>query len=104
MNSMSAILRFMFRYLILIFGEEWAKAKLDSRAAESEHAINAVCNSELAKFAEALRIIDSLYIQAADSVYRFPYAEDVITRILDQRLQALVRSINQTEQEHEQAA
>jgi hypothetical protein len=102
--SMHVIVRWLLRNVLLLFPEEWGKARQDMQAMQAVHKIQALCNAELHIFRSALTDLERLHTEAARAITRFPAAQGLIVEMLEQRMQQLAHTVNDNAAQKDKAA
>ena len=87
---MRVVVRWLLRYTILLFVEEWDKARIDAWAARSVHQVEAATHAEVEKLRVSLANVERMHREAARTMTRFPAAQEAIAQLLEERLEGLV--------------
>ncbi|MGZ3616272.1 MAG: hypothetical protein ACXWOL_05285, partial [Ktedonobacteraceae bacterium] len=82
---MHSVVRWILRNVLLLFPEEWRKAKQDMHAIQAAHKIQSSCEAELYIFRVALTDLDRLQVEASRAISRFPAAQGLIVEMLQER-------------------
>ena len=101
---MRVMMRWFLRYTILLFIEEWDKARIDAWAARSVHQVEAATRAEVEKLRVSLANVERMQREAARTMTRFPAAQEVIVRLLEERLEGLVQAAHDAAFEEREAA
>ena len=101
---MRVVVRWLLRYTILFFIEEWDKASIDSWAARSVHQVEAATRAEVEKLRVSLANVERMQREAARTMTRFPAAQGVIAQLLEERLAGLVEAAHEASVEEREAA
>ena len=101
---MRVVVRWLLRYTILLFVEEWDKARIDSWAARSVHRVEAATRAEVEKLRVTLANVERMQREAARTMTRFPTGQEVIARLLEERLEGLVEATHEAAVEEREAA
>jgi hypothetical protein len=98
------VVRWLLRHTILFLVEEWDKARIDAWAARSVHRVEAATSAEVAKLRVSLANVERMHREAARTMTRVPAAQDVIVRLLEERLAGLVQAAHEVVIEEREAA
>ena len=92
---MRSILRWFQRIVLLLVGEEWAKARVDMKTAISTHHVEAAIAAELRIFRSALTGLKELEREAARAVADSPASVELTAAMLRERMSTLVHAVNE---------
>ncbi len=101
---MRVVVRWLFRYTILLLVEEWDKARIDSWAARSIHRVEAATRAEAEKLRVSLANVERMHREAARTMTRFPAAQEAIAQLLEERLEGLVQVAREAAVDEREAA
>lgn len=92
---MRVVVRWLFRYTILLFIEEWDNARIDAWAAQSVHQVEAATRAEVEKLRVSLANVERMHREAARTMTRVPAAQGIISDLLEERLEGLVQAAHE---------